>query len=244
MAARRGCAASRADEAHRGVSLAADDPEAAVHGPLILRLRPMPQPNSCSPCMNAPWRASPPFLPAPPAPRNFRVRVRVQISEYTDRTVREDIMKRVLTASVVAGTLAIATIATPTSAQAQWGRRGLGWGLGGLALGLFIGAALSRPAYAYGYGYPAYSYGYGPAYGYGSSGYGYGPEGYASYGYGYPAYSYASYGYPGYGYGGGGTTGQPIAPPIMAVIGQPIVPRSTEVIGSPAGLRSTVLISA
>ena len=60
-------------------------------------------------------------------------------------------MKRALTASVVAGTLAIATIATPTSAQAQWGRRGWGWGLGGLALGLFIGAALSRPAYAYGY---------------------------------------------------------------------------------------------
>jgi hypothetical protein len=135
--------------------------------------------------------------------RNFRMRVRVQISEYMDRTVREDIMKRVLTASVVAGTLAIATIVTPTSAQAQWGRRGLGWGLGGLALGLFIGAALSRPAYAYGYGYPAYSYGYGPAYGYASSGYGAGPEGYASYGYGYPAYSYASYGYPGYGYGGG-----------------------------------------
>ena len=52
------------------------------------------------------------------------MRVRVQISEYTDRTVREDIMKRALTASVVAGTLAIATIATPTSAQAQWGRRG------------------------------------------------------------------------------------------------------------------------
>ena len=66
---------------------------------------------------------------------------------------------------MVAGTLVIATIATPTSAQAQWGRRGWGWGLGGLALGLFIGAALSRPAYAYGYGYPAYSYGYGPAYG-------------------------------------------------------------------------------
>jgi hypothetical protein len=53
-------------------------------------------------------------------------------------------MKRVLMASVIAGTFAIATIATPTSAQAQWGR-GWGWGLGGLALGLTIGAALSRP---------------------------------------------------------------------------------------------------
>jgi hypothetical protein len=100
-----------------------------------------------------------------------------------------NIMKRALTALALAGTLAIATIATPTSAHAQW-RRGWGWGLGGLALGLTIGAALSRPAYAYGYGYPAYSYGYG----------------YPGYGYGYPAYSYASYGYgyPAYGYGYGG----------------------------------------
>ena len=72
-------------------------------------------------------------------------------------------MKRVLMASVIAGTVAIATVATPTSAHARWGR-GWGWGLGGLALGLTIAAALSRPAYAYGYGYPAYSYGYGPAY--------------------------------------------------------------------------------
>jgi hypothetical protein len=54
-------------------------------------------------------------------------------------------MQRALTVSVLAGTLAIATIATPTSAHAQWGR-GWGWGLGGLALGLTIGAALSRPA--------------------------------------------------------------------------------------------------
>jgi len=93
-------------------------------------------------------------------------------------------MKSALTALALAGTLAVATITTPTSAHAQWRR---GWGLGGLAAGLIIGAALSRPAYAYGYGYPAYSYGYG----------------YPNYGYGYPAYSYASYGYPGYGYGGG-----------------------------------------
>jgi hypothetical protein len=100
-------------------------------------------------------------------------------------------MKRALTALALAGTLAIATIATPKSAHAQW--RGWGWGLGGLAAGLIIGAALSRPAYAYGYGYPAYSYGYGyPSYGYG---YGYPSYSYASYGYGYPTY--------GYGYGGG-----------------------------------------
>ena len=153
-------------------------------------------------------------------------------------------MKRVLTASVIAGTLAIATIATPTSAQAQWGRRGLGWGLGGLALGLFIGAALSRPAYAYGYGYPAYSYGYGPAYGYASSGYGNGPEGYASYGYGYPAYSYASYGYPRYGYGGGYY--RPAYRSVYYGGYRPAYrPAVTEgAIGSPAVLRSTVLVGA
>src|SRR6266540_1927789 len=80
-----------------------------------------------------------------------------------------NIMKRALTALALAGTLAIATIATPTSAHAQW-RRGWGWGLGGLALGLFIGAALSRPAYGYGGGYyrpayrSAYYGGYRPAY--------------------------------------------------------------------------------
>ena len=157
-------------------------------------------------------------------------------------------MKRVLMASVIAGTFAIATIATPTSAHAQW-RRGWGWGLGGLAMGLTIAAALSRPAYAYGYGYPAYSYGYG-----------YGSlwlrlPAYASYGYGYPAYSY--------GYGGGysgqstatpamaatgyapvAATGQPIAPPTIAVIDQSTVPPSTEAIGSPDGLRSTALVGA
>ena len=137
------------------------------------------------------------------ADQELPTKVRVQISQYTDRTVRPggNIMKRALTALTLAGTMAIATIATPTSAHAQW-RRGWGWGLGGLALGLTVGAALSRPAYAYGYGYPAYSYGYGyPGYGYGYPGYSY-----ASYGYGYPAYSYASYGYgyPAYGYGYGG----------------------------------------
>jgi hypothetical protein len=93
-------------------------------------------------------------------------------------------MKRSLTAVVLAGTLAIASVTAPTQAHARWGWGGWGWGLGGLAAGLLIGAALSRPAYAYGYGYPAYGYGY-PAYGYG---------------YGYPAYSYG-YAYPAYGYG-------------------------------------------
>jgi hypothetical protein len=122
--------------------------------------------------------------------REFKFHIQGQRTEPSGG----NIMKRALTALALAGTLAIATIATPTSAHAQW-RRGWGWGLGGLAAGLFIGAALSRP-YAYGYGYPAYSYGYGyPSYGYASYGYGYPSYGYASYGYGYPSY--------GYGYGGG-----------------------------------------
>jgi hypothetical protein len=96
------------------------------------------------------------------------------------------IMKRQLTALVLAGSLATAAMATPTPAHARWG---WGWGLGAFALGAFLGAALARPAYAY---YPAYSYGYAyPAY---------------SYGYAYPAYSYG-YAYPAYSYGYGGYYG-------------------------------------
>jgi hypothetical protein len=73
-------------------------------------------------------------------------------------------MRKSLTAFAAAGTLTVATIATPTTADARWGW----WGpaLGGLAVGAIIGSALARPAYGYyGYGYPAYSYyGYAPAY--------------------------------------------------------------------------------
>jgi hypothetical protein len=80
-------------------------------------------------------------------------------------------MRKSLTAFAAAGTLGLATIAAPTTADARWGW----WGpaLGGLAVGAIIGSALTRPAY----GYPAYSdYGYAPAY----SGYAYSP-GYSSY---------------------------------------------------------------
>ena len=88
-------------------------------------------------------------------------------------------MRKTLTAFAAAGTLAVATIATPTTADARWGW----WGpaVGGLVVGAIIGSALARPAYGYyGYGYPAYSY-YG--------GYGYTP---AYYGYAYsPGYYYA-----------------------------------------------------
>lgn len=52
-------------------------------------------------------------------------------------------MKRSVTALVLAGTLATATVAAPQQAQARWGWGGWGWGLGGLAVGLAIGAALT-----------------------------------------------------------------------------------------------------
>ena len=98
-------------------------------------------------------------------------------------------MRKPLIALTAASTIVIATVATPTTADARWGW----WGpaLGGLVVGALIGAALTRPYYAY----PYYGYGYG---------YGYAP---AYYGYAYaPAYSYAPayYGYyaprPYYGY--------------------------------------------
>jgi hypothetical protein len=87
-------------------------------------------------------------------------------------------MRQYLTAFAAAGTLAVATIATPTTADARWGW----WGpaLGGLAVGAIIGSALARPAYGYYgyYGYPAYSsYGYAPAY----YGYAYSPGYYGYY---------------------------------------------------------------
>ena len=74
-------------------------------------------------------------------------------------------MRKTLTALAATATIAVASIATPTTADARWGW----WGpaLGGLAVGAIIGSALARPAYGYygSYGYPAYSYyGYAPAY--------------------------------------------------------------------------------
>jgi hypothetical protein len=74
-------------------------------------------------------------------------------------------MKKTLTALAAAGTLAVATVATPTTADARWGW----WGpaIGAFAAGAIIGGALASPyaygSYPYGY-YPAYSYSYGPAY--------------------------------------------------------------------------------
>src|SRR5437667_12462115 len=67
-------------------------------------------------------------------------------------------MRKSLTALAAATTIAVAAVATPTTADAQW-RRGGWWGpaLGGFALGALIGSAFARPYYAY----PSYGYGYG-----------------------------------------------------------------------------------
>ena len=76
-------------------------------------------------------------------------------------------MRKRLTA-LAAAAIAVAGVATPTTADARW----RGWwapALGGV--GAIVGSALARPYYAYpsygyaygGYGYPVY-YGYGPAY--------------------------------------------------------------------------------
>jgi hypothetical protein len=102
-------------------------------------------------------------------------------------------MRRPIAALVLTAGLAMATVAAPSQAEAQW--RGWGWGLGGFAIGALAGAAIARSTWGYpgyyGYGYPAYGYGYGyPAYGYG-----YAP---AAYSYGYPAY-YGGYSRPYYG---------------------------------------------
>ncbi|MBV8420815.1 MAG: hypothetical protein JOZ26_12475 [Hyphomicrobiales bacterium] len=86
-------------------------------------------------------------------------------------------MRKTLTAVAAAATIGIATLATPTTADARWGW----WGpaLGAFAVGAIVGGAFARPYYYGGY-YPAYSY-Y--------------PAGY--YGYYAPAYSY-SYAVPAY----------------------------------------------
>ena len=97
-------------------------------------------------------------------------------------------LRKIVTASLVAVALAGTTLAASDPAEARRGRQGAF--LGGVALGVLGGALLTG---GYGYGYPGYGYGY-PAYGYGYPGYGYG---YPAYGYGYPSYGYA---YPSYGY--------------------------------------------
>src|SRR4029453_17149723 len=57
---------------------------------------------------------------------------------------RKHPMKRSLTALVLAGSLATATIAMPTDAHARR-LRGWGWGVGAFAIGALVGAVLPRP---------------------------------------------------------------------------------------------------
>jgi hypothetical protein len=78
---------------------------------------------------------------------------------------RGNVMRTTLTAVAAAATIAVATIAAPTTADA---RRGW-WApaiIGGLAAGAIIGSAYARPYYGgYGYYQPAPVYdGYAPAY--------------------------------------------------------------------------------
>ena len=87
-------------------------------------------------------------------------------------------------ATAAAAPIGVATVATPTTADARWGW----WGpaLGAFAVGAIVGGALARPYY-----YGGYYGGYYPAYSYYPAGY---------YGYYAPAYSYsyvrpAYYGY-------------------------------------------------
>src|SRR5262249_57479790 len=66
---------------------------------------------------------------------------------------RGDAMRKTLTAIAAAATIGVATLATPTTADARWGW----WGpaLGGFAAGAIIGSALASPYYYGGY-YPAH----------------------------------------------------------------------------------------
>ena len=71
-------------------------------------------------------------------------------------------MTRTFTALVAAGSLAVAAIAAPTTADARGGRIAAGI-IGGLAAGAIIGGAFGAP---YGYGYYGGPYYGGPYYGY------------------------------------------------------------------------------
>jgi hypothetical protein len=88
---------------------------------------------------------------------------------------RGDVMRKILTTLAVAGSLAIAAVATSGPALAWrggWGGWHGGWGWGGPAVGFaagaLVGSALAAPYYG-GYGYP-----YGGYYGYAPNPY-YGP---------------------------------------------------------------------
>ena len=77
-------------------------------------------------------------------------------SVSADRLPKGNDMKKTLTVLAAAGVLALATMAVPTDANAQWRRGGAvaAGVIGGLAAGAIIGGAIaSQPGYAY----PAYA---------------------------------------------------------------------------------------
>jgi hypothetical protein len=65
-------------------------------------------------------------------------------------------MRKALTALAAAGTIAAATIADPTTADARRGWFGPAL-IGGFAAGAIVGSALARPYPYYGYGYGYYA---------------------------------------------------------------------------------------
>jgi hypothetical protein len=98
---------------------------------------------------------------------------------------RGDVMKKILTTLAVAGSLAVASVATSAPALAWrggwgggWGGWHGGWGWGGAAAGFaagaLIGSAIAAPYYGGYYGgYGPYPYGYGGYYGYAPAAYPY-----------------------------------------------------------------------
>ncbi len=103
-------------------------------------------------------------------------------------------MRKILLTFVAVASLAAATVASPTDAEARC--RGC-WVGGGIAAGVIAGAAIANAGYYGGYA-PAYYGGYAPAY------YGYRPYYAPRYGYYAPRYyapRYYAPRYYGYGYG-------------------------------------------
>jgi hypothetical protein len=78
-----------------------------------------------------------------------------------DQPIERCVMKKILTATAAAITLALATVAVPQQAEARHGRNAAI--IGGIAAGALLGAAAANGYYA------PYYYGPGPAYYYGPS---------------------------------------------------------------------------
>jgi hypothetical protein len=73
-------------------------------------------------------------------------------------------MKRILTGLIAAASIAAATLAAPSAAEARWGgwgwHGGWGWGPGPFIAGALVGGAIAGAYYyPYGYGYGPYPYG-------------------------------------------------------------------------------------